>query len=70
MTQVAYSQERISMMIQYRLAKIKVWTLENRTFLEIVVLYNAEFGTDYFADLLSGKMNTEICVQTDEVKQP
>jgi hypothetical protein len=60
------SQEAISIQVNLRLAQIKIWIMEEKSFLEIIVCYNAMFGTDYFSDILSG--NTAILQLKGESK--
>jgi hypothetical protein len=38
---------------QIRIAKIKQWESQHHSFLEIVLMYNATFGTNHFAEVLS-----------------
>lgn len=38
---------------QLKIIKIKDWEQKGYSFLEIVALYNAEFGTEHFMDILA-----------------
>lgn len=40
-----------------RLTKIKLWEAKQLQFLEIVIRYNAEFGTNHFSELFSTEAN-------------
>lgn len=36
---------------QIRIAKLKIWEKQGHSFVEIVMMYNATFGTDHFAEI-------------------
>ncbi len=44
---------------ELKLTQIKVWEFQHYSFLEIVLKYNAIFGTNHFSDLLQPKDKEE-----------